>query len=208
MALIALSFLPLSGLVATFTLMNALRLLGLYLASKLALGLYNISPLHPLYHFPAPRLVAMSFTHELYYDLILVGRYSQEIKRMHDRYGISHYTRFHGSPYEVLNRVLGPIVRINPEELHCNDPDFADEIAPASTARIRDRHRHFLKSFADLQMWRLQSLGSMSCTGDVRTPSAVSSPARRYCGWSPRSTPWSKRCAIRFSCGPAKAPWR
>lgn len=48
---------------------------------------------------------------------------------------------------KVLNQLLGPIVRINPEELHCNDPDFAEEIAPASTARVRDRHKHFLKSF-------------------------------------------------------------
>jgi cytochrome P450 len=128
MASIDLSSMPLDGLAATFTTMNVLRLLGLCLAYKLALGLYNISPLHPLFRFPGPRLAAMSFIYELYYDLILVGRYSHEIKRMHERYG--------------------PIVRINPEELHCNDPDFADEIAPASTARVRDRHKHFLKSFA------------------------------------------------------------
>lgn len=147
MASLAPSSLPLDLLAATFAPISVLSLIGLYLAYKLALGLYNISPLHPLYHFPGPRLAAMSFIYELYYDLILGGRYSHEIKRIHEIYGASHFTYLRGSSQEVLNRLLGPIVRINPEELHCDDPDFADEIAPASTARVRDRPRHFLKSF-------------------------------------------------------------
>lgn len=38
-------------------------------------------------------------------------------------------------------------MRINPEELHCNDPEFTDEIY-AGSGRIRDKHQHFLNATA------------------------------------------------------------
>ncbi|KAI3394704.1 hypothetical protein diail_2289 [Diaporthe ilicicola] len=69
----------------------------------------------------------MGFFYEGYYDFILVGRYGREIRRMHEKYG--------------------PIVRINPEELHCNDPRFVDEIY-ASGNRKRDKWQHFLNTGA------------------------------------------------------------
>lgn len=39
-------------------------------------------------------------------------------------------------------------MRINPDELHCDDYDFAEEIYPSVTNRIRDKHPHFLNGFA------------------------------------------------------------
>ncbi|KAH7325633.1 benzoate 4-monooxygenase cytochrome P450 [Stachybotrys elegans] len=107
---------------------NLLWLLGLWIGYRFMLALYNISPLHPLYQFPGPKLAAASFLYEAWFDLIKVGRYSWEIKAMHEKYG--------------------PIVRINPEELHCDDYDFVDEIYPSLTTRIRDKHAHFLAGFA------------------------------------------------------------
>ncbi|KFA55616.1 hypothetical protein S40293_09678 [Stachybotrys chartarum IBT 40293] len=110
------------------TAKNALCLGGLWLCYRVLLALYNISPFHPLYKFPGPRLAAASYLYEAWYDLVKVGRYSWEIKTMHEKYG--------------------PIVRINPHELHCDDYDFVEEIYPSVSNRIRDKHTHFLNAFA------------------------------------------------------------
>jgi len=42
--------------------------------------------------------------------------------------------------------VPGPIVRINPEELHCDDPAFADQVYGTSGKR-RDKFAYFLNAF-------------------------------------------------------------
>lgn len=70
------------------TVNNALRLGGLWLGYRVLLALYNISPFHPLYKFPGPRLAAASYLYEAWYDLVKVGRYSWEIKAMHEKYGM------------------------------------------------------------------------------------------------------------------------
>lgn len=103
-------------------------LIGLWLGYHVLVVLYNISPLHPLWRFPGPRLAAASYLYEVFYDLWLGGRYTREIRRMHEQYG--------------------PVVRINPDELHCNDPYFADEIY-AGPGRIRDKFQHQLNNRAE-----------------------------------------------------------
>ncbi|KAH9885543.1 cytochrome P450 monooxygenase-like protein [Xylariomycetidae sp. FL2044] len=107
------------------TASNVLRLLGLWIAYRLTIALYNISPFHPLHKFPGPRRAACSYLYEAYYDFWLKGRYGQRIQQMHDKYG--------------------PIMRINPDELHCADPDMLDEIY-ASGGRIRDKWQHFINT--------------------------------------------------------------
>lgn len=62
----------------------------------------------PIARYPGPRLAALTFWYELYYDVICKGRYSWKIQELHQRYG--------------------PIVRINPHELHVADPAFYDSI--------------------------------------------------------------------------------
>ncbi|KAH8887942.1 trichodiene oxygenase [Thozetella sp. PMI_491] len=85
---------------------------------NVTIAIYNVSALHPLYRFPGPRLAAMSWIYEFYFDVVHKGTYSKEIKRLHSIYG--------------------PIIRINPVELHCADTRFMDEIYAAG-GRKRDR---------------------------------------------------------------------
>ncbi|ROV92811.1 hypothetical protein VPNG_09114 [Cytospora leucostoma] len=96
-------------------------LITAWLGYQLLKILYNVSPLHPLSSIPGPRLAAASYLPEFYHDVILLGRYTHQIRRMHEIYG--------------------PLVRINPNEVHCNDPDFADEIF-AGGGRKRNKSSH------------------------------------------------------------------
>ncbi|KAI8961403.1 cytochrome P450 [Daldinia sp. FL1419] len=100
---------------------------GLWAFYYVIVAIYNISPLHPLYRFPGPKIAAASYAYEAYFDWWLVGRYSRKIQQMHKKYG--------------------PIIRINPDELHCDDPYFSDEIY-AGGNRIRDRWQHQLNTGA------------------------------------------------------------
>ena len=71
--------------------------------------------LSPVAKVPGPKLAALSFWYEFYYDVILRGRYSWKIAQLHEKYG--------------------PVVRINPFEVHINDPDFYDELYVAASKR-------------------------------------------------------------------------
>lgn len=77
------------GALALLTIKNALQLFGLWLGYRVLLALYNISPWHPLAKFPGPKLAAATYLYEAWFDLVLVGRYSWEIKDMHKKYGKS-----------------------------------------------------------------------------------------------------------------------
>ncbi|EHA47697.1 trichodiene oxygenase [Pyricularia oryzae 70-15] len=94
---------------------------GTWILYQVLKVLYNLSPLHPLSHIPGPRLAAATYIPEFYHDAILVGRYTHQIVEMHRKYG--------------------PIVRINPNEVHCNDVNFSDEIY-AVGGRKRDKSIH------------------------------------------------------------------
>ena len=64
--------------------------------------------LSPIASFPGPKLAALTFGYEFYYDIIKNGRYTFKITDLHKQYG--------------------PIIRINPYEIHVIDPEFYDEL--------------------------------------------------------------------------------
>ncbi|KAI0111592.1 cytochrome P450 [Daldinia grandis] len=84
-------------------------------------AMWNISPFHPLSKIPGPRLAAATYLPEFYHDVVKFGRYTHEIQKMH--------------------KIYGPLVRINPDEVHCNDFRFTDEIY-AVGGRKRDKALH------------------------------------------------------------------
>jgi len=79
---------PVKGnLDGVLTLSTAYLLVILWVVGYIAKSLYNISPWHPLAKFPGPRIAAATFLYEAYYDWILEGRYTHEIRAMHKKYG-------------------------------------------------------------------------------------------------------------------------
>ncbi|KAE9963141.1 hypothetical protein BLS_009608 [Venturia inaequalis] len=80
---------------------------GFFIAYFLALSVYRIH-LSPISQFPGPKLAAWTFWYEFYFDVYLQGKYAWKIQGLHRKYG--------------------PIVRINPEELHIDDAGFYDKI--------------------------------------------------------------------------------
>lgn len=74
---------------------------------------------HPLAKFPGPKLAAASLWYEFYYDVVLRGQFIWKIQEWHEKYG--------------------PIIRINPDELHILDHEYYDEIY-GSTTKKRDKY--------------------------------------------------------------------
>ncbi|CAI6263572.1 unnamed protein product [Periconia digitata] len=76
--------------------------------------------LSPTSSFPGPPLAAVTFWYEFYYDVICCGRYTWKIQKLHQQYG--------------------PVVRINPHELHISDPSFYESVYVASSRRTDKWH--------------------------------------------------------------------
>lgn len=81
------SILSLSTVVGFLTIRTAAICAVLWAIQLLCRAIYNVSPLHPLYEIPGPKLAAASYLYEFYFDFIQYGRYTHEINRLHEIYG-------------------------------------------------------------------------------------------------------------------------
>jgi hypothetical protein len=84
-------------------------ILGALLVSLVALTVQRLW-LSPIAHIPGPKLAALTQLYEFYYDVILGGQYPLKIIDLHKKYG--------------------PVVRINPWEVHVEAHNFHPELFP------------------------------------------------------------------------------
>ncbi|KAI8951099.1 cytochrome P450 [Xylaria longipes] len=103
---------------------HILTLSGALVMYHLVHAAWNLSSAHPLSSIPGPRLAAASYLPEFYYDVVKFGKYTRKIQELHETYG--------------------PIVRISPNEVHCSDTAFSDEIY-ALSGRKRDKPVHQIR---------------------------------------------------------------
>ncbi|RLL95402.1 hypothetical protein CFD26_102729 [Aspergillus turcosus] len=106
---------------------------------------------HPLSHIPGPKLAAITHGYEFYYNIIKGGRFIWELERLH--------------------QVYGPIIRINPREVHIKDPEYYDEIY-ASSLRQREKDPVLVRQF-DLD-------GSSFASIDPETHRQRRAPVEKY----------------------------
>ncbi|GAB7365578.1 hypothetical protein MBLNU230_g6650t1 [Neophaeotheca triangularis] len=98
---------------------------GLILTSFFILAIYRLF-LHPLAKVPGPKLAAITGWYEFYFDCFRKGQYVFKIQELHE--------------------VYGPVVRINPWEVHISDPEFFQVFY--SDSRL-DKDAWFYRAFGD-----------------------------------------------------------
>ena len=93
----------------------AALLVAIALVCYVLYGIFYRLYLSPIASFPGPKLAALTLWYEFYYDVILDGRYTWKIAELHEQYG--------------------PIIRINPYEIHVIDPEFIDELYVGTSSK-------------------------------------------------------------------------
>ncbi|TVY15657.1 Cyrochrome P450 monooxygenase [Lachnellula arida] len=83
--------------------------------------------LSPLSKFPGPKLAAATLWYEFYYEVVKEGQFMFKIQELHKQYG--------------------PIVRINPFELHVDDPDGDFYHVVFSGTAVRNKNPYEIAQF-------------------------------------------------------------
>lgn len=156
------------------------------IAFYVASAFYNVF-FHPLRHIPGPKLAAATYIPEFYWDVLRGGMYQKRILLMHEEYGMSNPKHHFNMSSDVLSPdrllttklddyaiTLGPVVRISPNEVHCSDWRFIDEIY-ASGSRKRDKPLHQVRGSGG-QVPRIIMYDSIGLDSDIH----LSQYCRRY----------------------------
>lgn len=61
--------------------------LALWVLYGALLAIYRVT-LHPLAKIPGPRLAGATYWYEIWFDVVRWGKFTHEIKRLHEIYGI------------------------------------------------------------------------------------------------------------------------
>jgi hypothetical protein len=122
--MVASNFVELVGSIKPADLLCVLAVACLLLAFHLAARRLYFSPIH---HIPGPKFAAMTQLYEFYYDIILGGQYTFKILELHKKYG--------------------PVIRINPWEVHVGDPNYFSEVY-GGPGKCRDRWSFYTSQFA------------------------------------------------------------
>ncbi|ORY11484.1 cytochrome P450 [Clohesyomyces aquaticus] len=105
---------------------NAISLLlSIAIVYYISLGFYRLF-LCPVARVPGPFLGKITYCYEFYHDVIRGGQYTFILPELHRKYG--------------------PIVRINPHEVHISDPEFYD-LLYTGTHKKRDKWSWFTDAF-------------------------------------------------------------
>lgn len=97
-------------------------LVSLFFIHQICLVLYRVF-FSPLAGFPGPKIAAATGWYETYFAVVRGGRFLWEIERMHQKYG--------------------PIMRINPFEIHINDASFYNTLYAGPTNK-RNKYSWFI----------------------------------------------------------------
>ena len=134
------------------TIPPAAAIIFLYTISLVIYRLY----LSPLSKIPGPKLAAVTYLYEIYFDIIKHGYMFKQLQTLHEQYG--------------------PIIRINPNEVHINDPDFFTTIYSSERRDKSEYHTrtapNTLAAFAttdhDLHRRRRAVLNPFFSKGQIR----------------------------------------
>ncbi|QSZ33222.1 hypothetical protein DSL72_002810 [Monilinia vaccinii-corymbosi] len=97
---------------------NVVAILGTSILVYCIVGVLYRLYFHPLSRFPGPKLAAATLCLEFYHDCIQSGQYFIKIAQWHEQYG--------------------PIIRIGPNEIHINDPEYYDTLFSYGAVRNKD----------------------------------------------------------------------
>ncbi|EFY85402.1 trichodiene oxygenase [Metarhizium acridum CQMa 102] len=112
--------------------------LGISVWVYICMCLYNLY-LHPLRHFPGPKLAVLGRFHEFWFDVIQDGQFLWEIGKMHDRYVRINANELHIRDYNYYNNIYAGGGRIVNKDVSAVGPMAA---VPSSLLATADHHQH------------------------------------------------------------------